>query len=176
MTSLLTSNQLRPALDAAMDARGANLEQEALIFDPDPEVNSLAEYVSVLLRHGVPAEVIANIATLLRRLAQSNAVEGACERTTVGVLDRAVADLHHDGRRTGLTVKDAAERLRPHLRAIAPLCDGVTYFRACCAIRDVLAQVDEQAARGSAMRNQLGAGRHDLLLSLLPLTDSEVAA
>lgn len=178
--SAWTSQQLRPVLDAAMDARAENLTQDTLIWDPDPECNSLAEYVAVLLRHGVPVDVVGDVARLVRRLAESNAREGRLELDACGTLDELVARLHHDGARAALSYKQAAGMLRPHLavveRARREVVDGVEYFRACCAIKDVVMQLAEQVLRGPGLRNALGGGRHDLLLSLLPASSAETAA
>jgi hypothetical protein len=181
-TQVATSERLRPALDATMDARLHNLDQDALLFDPSPQRDSAVEIAAAMLRPGadIPA-LIAEQLTVLRQIAVSNHAEAGCELAATGVLDEVVASLHHHGQRTGLTVKAAAELLRPHLAIVEPAVRGervdtCAYFAACCAIKDIIVQLSDPVLRGSGLRGELGRGRHQVLLALLPNASAEAAA
>lgn len=172
---------MRPALDAILDARGENLRQARLIFDPSPEDDSLIEHVVALMRPGADATArAAQMATLLRQLLTSNSREGEHERVAAGVLDALCAALHTDGVRSALTVKAAATLLRPHLRVIDQAATttvaALDYFQAACAIKDVIGQLPDAVLRGRGLRHELGERRHDLLLSLIDTPTAEVAA
>jgi hypothetical protein len=175
----MTSEEIRPALDASMSAQSENRHQQQLVFNPDRECNSLAEYIVVLRHCKVPDHIVSDLTALIRKLAESNARELGLERDATRVLDRAVANLHGGrqpgGNRSVLTVKSAAQRLRPHLKVLAgpkPI-DGAASSEAHRAIRDVLRVLPDAVVRGRGLRHELGKGPHDTLLGLLAV---EVAA
>lgn len=158
---------LRPVLDCALEARAENLEQTALLWDPSPECDSLIEYIARLVALGADIGIMADLTALVRRIAESNEREGGHEQTIAGVLDRVTRELHVAGVRSALSAKAAARALRPALATIAGQPDGPAFFRAACAVRDVADELDDSVLRGPGLRNALGAGRHDLLLSLI---------
>jgi hypothetical protein len=177
----MASEQMRPALEHVLDARLHNLDQEALLFDPSPECDSAIEMAAAMLRPDANVTaLIADQLAVLRRLLMSNRAEGGCETSAAGLLDRVTAELHASGPRSAMTIKTAAAQLRPHLkvadRARREVVDSSCYFRACCAIGDVVRDLPDHMLRGPGLRGELGAGRHDVLLGLLPATGAEAAA
>lgn len=175
------STTLRAPLETVMDARAHNLTQSALIYDPSPAEDSLAECILGLLHADDAhdrANRVAETMVLLRRLTASNVLEGECELSAAGVLDAMTKGMHCAGVRSQMTVREAAARLRRPLRAIAENPDGIAFFRHACQIKDVVSLLSPDVLHGNGLRNELGTGRHDLLLSMLP-TDgagAEVAA
>lgn len=168
------------ALDATMEALSENMRQARLLFDPSPATDSVVEHVVALMKSNADVGAHAlELSALLRSVVESNAREGGHEQTVAGLLDAITPLL--DRRRSGLTVKDAAGRLRGPLRVVdrarREVVEFRVYFEASCAIKDVLALLAPDVARGAGLRNQLGKGPHDLLLSLLPAEDAaEVSA
>jgi hypothetical protein len=79
--------------------------------------------------------------------------------------------LHVQGHRSGLSIVKAAERLRGPLKVLRKARTETPefreYFLASCQIKDVIGELGSEALRGSALRNKLGKGPHDVLLSLL---------
>lgn len=171
MTDLAPSaTGLVPALGHVMDARLHNLDQEILVFDPSPTVDSAMEHAAALLtcaEHLRPHHV-GSLLELLRRLVESNRAEGGHELGAAGVLDPLVKQLHGQGRRSQITVKEAACHLRAPLQVIRNRPDGVAFFTQACKVRDVLDLLDPAVARGAGMRKALGDNSHDTLLSLMP--------
>lgn len=165
-----SATALQPALGHVMDARLDNLDQEIFVFDPSPDVDSALEHAAALLH--CPAQHrphhVAALMTLLRKVLESNRAEGGHELQAAGYLDPLIKDLHTQGQRSTLTVKQAAAHLRGPLQVIHNRPDGVEFFRQACKVKDVLAVMDPDTVRGRGMRSQLGDARHDLLLSLLP--------
>lgn len=172
----VSSERLRRPLEHAMDARCENLTQQTYVWDPDPEVNSLAEIPAVLMRLGVDPAVISTLAMLVRKIAESNMREGQHELDIAGTLDSITAGLHYHGMRSTLTVKAAARKLRPALSTLARGGDATRFFAASCDIKDVLACLPPEIVQGRGLRHELGDGRHDLLLSLIPADAGERAA
>lgn len=172
-----SASMLSPALTHVMDARLHNLDQEVLVFDPSPDVDSAMEHAAALLscpdrdrpRH------VGELLRLLRQIVESNRCEGGHELSAAGIIDPLVKTLHTSGRRSSLTAKDGAARLRAPLQVIANRPDGIAFFHQACRIKDVVAVMDDHVIRGAGMRKALGPNRHDLLLSLLPAAEEAAA-
>lgn len=164
----MTRTEATRGLAAAMDSRALNLAQTRLLFNPTPEEDSLAEDIAGLLRHGVPAETVARLTTRCRLVLQSNVVEGDGEMTIAGIFEDQIQRtlLAPVARRA--TVKSLAARLRDPLGVMASGgCDGVAYFKACCAVRDVIQTVPAGQLLTPSMRHELRGRRYDLLASLV---------
>jgi hypothetical protein len=167
-----TAATTRAALDATMNARDENLRQAQLAFDPSPAIDSLLEIPTALLAPDADKDALAErLSALLTELVASNTREGAFETVASGLLDQGTARLYATGIRTGLTVRDAAPTLRPHLRVLADAARGLAVtlgaqHAAHAAVRDVIVQLPDRSLRGPGLRNQLGDGPHDLLLEI----------
>ena len=79
---------LRGVIDTAADAIAVNRAQARRLYDPTPDVDSLAERLLDLRRtHGVPAPVISGLLRDVRDLIALNDDELGHERTITGTLD-----------------------------------------------------------------------------------------
>lgn len=175
----MTAASTRAALEATMAAQVENAMQARMIFDPSPAVDSILEIAVALLATGADKDALAaKLHTLASELAGSNVREGGHEHHASGLLDQGTARLYATGIRTGLTVREAARVLRPHLRLFGEVARGErprlgVEHAAHAAVRDVIVQLSDRALRGPGLRNQLGEGPHNLLLEI---TDCEVIA
>jgi hypothetical protein len=155
-TADLTRTTAQAGLSLAMDARGANLEQTALIFNPSVEIDSLGELPAVLLRHGAPEALVAQMVTLCRRVLESNVAEGNCEMGLAGLLED-----HVDRARTlplelRSTAKQIAARLRGPLAVLLqPGGDGIEWCKASWTVRDELAATPREQLLAPAVRHEL---------------------
>lgn len=166
--STLTRTEAHQGLDVAMTCRAHNIEQTAAIFNPTPEVDSLVEEIASLLRHGVDPTVVANLTTRCRQILESNVAEGNGEMHLAGVFE---AHIHRTLATPVLeraTIKSLAARLRDPLGVIASgTTDGIAYFKACCAVRDVITSVPAGQLLTASMRHELRGKRYGVLADLV---------
>jgi hypothetical protein len=151
-----------------LDARALNLEQARLLFDPSVEVDSLLELPAALLRAGAPAVLVSELSVLCRRVLESNLLEGERERVLAGVLDEQLAAIRVLPVAGRLTAKGIARAVRGPLGVVLDGGggDAVRYFRACCAVRDVVAAVPRAQLLAPAVRHELRERKFRLLAEL----------
>lgn len=89
--SVTAATTRRTFLDPAMDAIALNREQQRLVYDPSPEVDSLLEHVNALAA-AAPGPT-GTILALLRRFLASNQLEGDSERRIAAAADQLTRDL-----------------------------------------------------------------------------------
>lgn len=172
----IASTVLQQPLGSVIDARLHNLDQDVLLFDPSPERDSAVEIAAELLRPGADVTALAaELLSIIRKIADSNAREGGCEREAAGQLDKLARSLHQNGRRSPLTVKQASRRLRTALKILGPSPDGVAYFRASCEIKDVVMALPFETLFGPGLRHELGDERTVQLAKLLDEPDAVAA-
>lgn len=180
VSGLVTHGMLAAPRDHLMDAVAANQEQARWIYNPDPEINSLVEHLTEMLRHGADLEAvhaeIAKALPLVRRTWESNATEGQHQREALGPIDGITAMLHLHGRRKSLGLVDAARYLRDPLKVIrrarTEQVPFQQFFEASCRVKDVIGELTVEELRGPTMREKLGTrrdgnGLHDVLCALL---------
>jgi hypothetical protein len=163
--------------------------QELLVWNPDPDINSLGEVVEDAVRKGwisveVAREILRPAREMLasiRRERQSNQRERGHERVATGSLDLHAKVYAVQPERQGLGVKRAAVLLRPHLRVIRDELakgpgeqrDGIALIHASRRADHVIRELPVATLRGKSMRNALNGsnptrtGLHEVLLSLL---------
>lgn len=110
----VTAPELATQRDRAMDAHALNRAQAALLFDPSPECDSLAEYIVALRRYQVPEWIVTEMLHLTRELITSNDLEGEVERLAAGDLERLAAAARAPRRQPRATVKQLAALVREH--------------------------------------------------------------
>jgi hypothetical protein len=171
---IVTSQTVKAPLEHVEAAQFENDRQALLVFNPSPEADSLAEHLAALLRDGADVErEAAAMVTALRQLLESNRRERGHEHAATGHLSLLHKTLHMAGQRTrhGLSVADAAQRLRGPLRVIRKArteqADWLEFMHASWAVKDVVCLLPSETLRGAYLRNQLGPGVHDTLLELL---------
>jgi hypothetical protein len=169
---VVTSQMLKRPLDQLVDAQFENDRQAMLVFNPSPERDSIIEHLAAMVRDGADtATVKADLDRLVSELYASNQLERGHVHSSTGQIDLLHRTLHNDGQRTSLPVKAAARMLRPHLRVIGraktELVPAGEFFPASCAIKVVIGLLPSETLRGKFLRHELGAGPHDVLLSLL---------
>lgn len=172
----MNARQLRGVLDTAADAIAVNREQARRLYDPTPEVDSLAERLLDLRRtHGVPAPVISGLLRDVRDLIALNDTELGHERTITGTLDALEAaerEARNPGRlRSELSIRALVRRLRADLDTIAAAAGGTEYALAASRVREVCehatAAGDVEKLRSRTLRHELGGRRHDLLVEIV---------
>jgi hypothetical protein len=169
---MVPSHEIRQALSHSLESVALNERQHLLIFNPDPEVNSLAERIVHLRRHGVPTDLVAALVADVRRLLELNAAEGHGTRTVASRLDDLASALAHAERNeavvAAVSIKRLAGQLRPHLATLRqPSTDGTAYFRAAATVKDIVRSTPRSRLTSPTMRRQLGAGPHAQLLDLM---------
>ena len=158
----------------ALDARAHNLDQEALIFNPSPERDSLLEWANELSK--IAPDIAAELLVLMRRLLESNMAEGECERAFAGIADKLAARLH-DRERNGngqvkLKTRAIANRLRLALNVIqTPGADPMAYVRACRDIDEIRASVPVESLLCDQMLRELRSKKYELLRTLVESPD-----
>lgn len=173
----MNAHVLRRALHVALDGHALNRRQAVELFNPDPEENSLAERIVALRHHGVPLHIIRRLLADVRQLLDLNDEEDGCHTTLAGQLDDLTtvvrdAELNDPGHQA-LGVKSIARAVRPALADLGST-DGTTYFKAALAIRDVIRVAPRDQLTSQSLRHELGAGRHDQLLALIPFAKETV--
>lgn len=161
----ITGHQIQPVLDKALDARCHNIDQDNLLFNPSPEVDSLGE---LLAAAPMPPEMKAAAFNFIRMLAKSNQAEGGCENDIAGAADELIL-LARRAPSPGeaLTVLGLARALRPLLKAYAEAePDSFTQKLAAREIRQITSRVTSRQIGSSALAAQLGPRRHDLLVKI----------
>lgn len=171
----MTRKEATHGLGTAMDARALNLEQTRHLFNPTPEADSLAEEIAGLLGHGVPVGVVARLTTRCRLILESNVAEGDEEMTLAAIFETEIQRALMAPVAERATVKSLARKLRGPLAAMLDPADSVDYFRACCAVRDVLNAIPAEQLLTESLRHELRARRFDLLSSLLASTTEQPA-
>ena len=83
-------DQRRSDMRHVLDARALNLEQQRLIFNPSPEIDSLAEIIGRALS-GRPAEELLEARRVLKRLLASNHEEGGHERELAASIEQSLS-------------------------------------------------------------------------------------
>lgn len=187
---VVTAATVKAPLEEIEAAQFENDRQTRLVWNPDPEVNSIGEHLVAALRDGVTlADLVAALLPMHRELLESNQRERDHERAATGQLGLLHRTLYTDGQRcpSGMSVPKAAGRLRGPLRIVKQARDAKRpeerpgwreFMHASWQIKDVVSMLPADTLRGGYMRNQLGAGPHDLLLDLLnpQTTTDEVPA
>lgn len=168
---------LRPPLQDALDVIATGNAEARLIYNPSREVDSFAEHLIVeLRRHSVPDTVTRKLLGELRAILQLNARQGHHARQAAGALDRVIAALH-DARdaqaRDKLTIRGLVRALRDPLTTLTD-GDATQRLHAQRDVRRIAARVPAERLRSESLRHNLGARRHDLLLSVIDL-DREAA-
>lgn len=161
MSAIAEKSVVDGALAPALEARCRNLEQRALVFNPDAELNSLLELLPQLER-ALDGEARAVLRGLIVSLWQSNEAEGALERELAGWADTTAHDLHHEettGESVG--VKAAAARLRGPLTVLEDV--PALVVEAVRELDRVLALAAASRLLTASMRNQLGPSKYATL-------------
>lgn len=155
---------LRGPLDSTLEVIATGQREASLIFNPSPEVDSLAEHIARLDRHGVPGEVIRNLLAQLRDVLNLNAVQDRHARGAAGALD-ALSSLATDA----LTTKSITRTLREPLDLLgrADTVSAAEWQRASGEVRRVIDACGPERLRAPSLRHEMGGRRHDVLLAVL---------
>lgn len=151
--------ELRVCVDRTVEAIALNDRQAKVIFDPSPEVDSLAERIVVLRHYGVPESVVRDLLGDIKRLLELNSQERSEQHAVAGSLDRMLARDPDD--RGAFSFKDIARRLREDLAVL----DGDPDARG--RIAQLVSCVHPDRLTSSTLRHEIGGRKHDLLRSLI---------
>lgn len=167
-------SDLREALDHTLDAIALNREQAKRLYNPDPQVNSLAERVIALRAHGLTTRMVAELISDIRAVIELNAAERGHEREVAGALDDLLRRLYFPNRAavssgSALGVKGAALRLRGPLRVLRSPAEhtAAEFVTAARQVCDVVDCCSEGLLRGGSLRHELRPMLHDQLLAIL---------
>lgn len=162
---------LPDALGKSLDGQVLNRAEAQRIYNPSPEIDSLAEHVIAICRdYRVPQDrartVIADVIAVLKL----NEAEGRCHLDVAGQLDSLAHQLHTDGLRTILGVKQIARRVRPALQTMAEarttLVPNREYVAAVRAVDDLFCEVPADRLFTASVESQLGKQPYALLVEL----------
>lgn len=158
----------------AMEARARNLAEADLIYNPSPELDSLGELPAELLRAGAPADLVAQMITLCRQILAHNIAEGDCEMRVAGLMETEIARNRALPALERVTAKAIAARLRGPLAVLADPAahDAIEFFRASCAVRDVIRAVPRAQLLTLAVAHHLGGRKHRLLTTLADMEET----
>jgi hypothetical protein len=164
----LTRTTATQGLDEAMTARAHNLRQAELIFNQSPETDSLAELAAALARHGAPDDLLTQMFDLCREVLDVNEAEAGCELRLTGLLEAHVTRSRTAPLAERLTAKGIARRLRGPLGVLLDPAshDGIAFFKASAAVRDVIAACPREQLLASAVRHELRGRKFGLLAQL----------
>lgn len=154
----------RDGLHHAMDARAANLEQDRLLHNPDPEINSIAEFAPY-----VRAEARPKFEVLVGRTLRSNIAEGNSEMEMAGLMEDELARKRLAPTSERWTAKRIARELRDPLAVIAAPAkhDGIAFYRACTTVRELVRELPSHQLLSGAVRHELRATKFALLAKLI---------
>lgn len=163
----------RVFLSPGMDARALNVEQQRILFDDSPEPDSLIELLQAIDPDTkAEARAFRQLIHGAVELYRSNGSEGEFELAICGAADQLARDLHDEVQNHGreqMVVKAIARKLRPALATIAkpPVGEPRSLVAAGRAIGEVTSQVPTDQLLSPGLRHELGAGRYELLCSLI---------
>lgn len=155
---------LRGPLDSTLEIIASGQREASLIFNPSPEVDSLAEHIARLDRHGVPGEVIRDLLAQVREVLRLNTTQDSHARGVAGTLD-ALSSLATDA----LTTKSITRLLREPLDVLgrSSTVSAAEWQRASGEVRRVIDACGPQRLCATSLRHEMGGRRHDVLLAVL---------
>lgn len=164
----MTSSSLRAAAETARSAAPLNEAQRLALFNPDPEVNSLAERVVALRRHGVPDADIRALLADIRQVLEFNAAEGRRNAQACKQLDDIVALLDMQAVIEKPSIKRWVSQIRPHLAVLRhpERYDGIALPIARRTVAELLAVCPASYLTAPTTERQLGEGPYRQLLEL----------
>lgn len=158
-------------VDPLLDARALNLQQQRLIHNASPEVDSLVEHVRELARTVTveQREHLAAILDLVRDLAESNTTEGDLQRAVVGAAEEMAHEALDRRVRDALGVKAIANTLREPLGVIAhpDQHPAAAFMSAVDVVYDVLARVPAEKLTARSVCHELGIRKYTALVELV---------
>lgn len=163
----------RTFLHPALDAQAANAHQDRLIYDPTPEVDSLAEHLREALKGttGPARQHLRSAFALLTQVAHANHAERDHEQTIGGAADHLVTSLRRAERVTGtkqLTAKGVARALRDPLGRTEPGAPMTTAVIADLReIHRVADQVTLDLLLSGAVQHELGDAKFERLAEIV---------
>lgn len=166
---MLPSHTVRVALNVTLDNVTLNRQQALACFNPDREINSLAERIVALRHHGVAPDVIRTLLADVKTVLALNDREGAGTLELAGHLDEMATLLADDERNDGHVVrtrntKNVAADLRVHLRTLR---ERPTDAKAWTAVARIVESTPRERLGCSTMRRQLGHGPFEQLHTLI---------
>lgn len=163
-------------LHPALDGQAHNEHQRHLLHNTTPEVDSLVEHIVQLREYGVSQDRLRQLLVIVADLLHSNDLEAGCHKQVAqaadDLLDRlARSHAAGDTVQGEISIRSIKARLGGPGGPLATLanpagCDSATIVRARAAVDEVLRRATADTLRSPTLRNQLGASRTDLLLSL----------
>jgi hypothetical protein len=159
-------------LAPALDGIARNHRQTRIIVNPTPEIDSIVEHVTELIRTAVPAQRphLAALIGLCRDLLAENRAEGELERSVAGAADRLAVDLARAATvgQKPLGARSAARELRAPLANLAnPIIQGTARDTALAAVRGVVARSTRDNVLSNTVRHELGPKRYQLLADII---------
>lgn len=173
-----TPRPIEAATELAMEGMATNDAGRRLLYDPSPEIDSLAERLVELEQHGVPRRVVRALLADLREALSLNLRERAGYRALAGTLDRATRigaapELSRAG-----TVRGAINLLREPLELLAAneagvRIDGRALVEAVSRVRRVVAVAPRRMLLSRSLRSNLGGRKHRVLVREIEKHDRE---
>jgi hypothetical protein len=167
------AHTIRIALNDAMEAQALGDAEAQRLYNPDPDINSLAERLLQLRAHNVPEPHLQAIFTDLRAVIQLNTAQTSHDAAVSGQLDELATSLHRDTTQATVTralgIHALARALRPALAVLqAPASHSASeYVRAVRDIDRIITTTPRSRLLSHSVRHELGATKHALLTELV---------
>lgn len=162
--TLTAATVKREVLDPSLEGIALNLQQERLVCNPSPEVDSLVEHINALARTD-PGRA-SDMMRLLTQLVASNQLEREQWRKPAGFADRTARHLRdtelNGGGPRGVPARQIATTFRDPLDAFAAARDRATVLQVVAAIR-LLTTVPADQLLAPAVLHNLGKAKGRLL-------------
>ncbi len=165
------AHAIRAALDDALEAQALGHREASRLYNPDRDVNSLAERLMALRAAGVPEQLVRDLFADVRAIIDLNAAQTRRDTSLSGRLDELATSLQRaqtTGLGEALGVQALARKLRPALHVIQhPATRTAAQFvRAIRDIDRIIATTARSTLLGASVRHELGKGKHALLTEL----------
>lgn len=170
------------ATDLAIEGQAMNAAGRLILFNPSPEIDSIAEEIAALERnYGVPRSAVRSMLAKLGRAIDLNGREERCYRDIAGALNRATAVQSTPSLARASTVRGAYALLREPLGVLAAnragqKVDGRALVDAAGLVRRVVEVAPRKTLLSPALERQLRRPRMEALHAAIEAQDRKAAA
>lgn len=169
------------ASDLAMEGAAMNHAGRRILFNPTPEVDSLAERVAGLQVYGVPRHEVRALLSDIRRALDLNGGEGEVYAALCGELSSSASAAGGSSRVESLTTRGVVDALGRPTRLLADARRGVIVdsddlARARAAVLDAARSVPRKTLLAGFVERQLRARRFAEIVAACDEVDGTKAA
>jgi hypothetical protein len=175
-----TRRPIEVATELAMEGQSANEAGRLILFNPSPEVDSLAEEVAALERYGVPRTQVRVLLARIGKAIQLNRHEHGTYRGISGALGKLIAVDATPSLSRASTVRGVYALLREPLgllsrNAKGELVDGQALVDAASLVKRVAALAPREVLESPALPKMLGRRKFAHLWAAVEAQDQKAA-